>query len=116
MEIAERVRRFSPTVADEGNAPDAVGGKKLGRNKCGNHLHYRGYTGSIRFSEEDAVFHGKVMGLKALVSFEGDSVSTVTDDFYKAVDGYLEFWEVRRRPQTPDPFAAALQTPQAFPA
>ncbi|MCL2190408.1 MAG: type II toxin-antitoxin system HicB family antitoxin [Treponema sp.] len=60
-------------------------------NKYGSHLHYRGYTGSVRFSEEDAVFHGKVVGIKALVSFEGDSVSAITNDFHKAVDGYLEF-------------------------
>jgi len=59
--------------------------------KDGNHLHYRGYTGSIRFSEEDAVFFGKVIGIKALVSFEGDSVSSITSDFHKAVDEYLEF-------------------------
>ena len=57
------------------------------RDKDGSHLHYRGYTGSIRFSEEDAVFHGKVIGIKALVSFEGDSVSSITDDFHKAIVG-----------------------------
>ena len=61
------------------------------RDKYGNHLHYRGYTGSVRFSEEDAVFHGKVIGIKALISFEGDSVNAIIDDFHKAVDDYLDF-------------------------
>jgi len=57
----------------------------------GNCLHYKNYTGSVDFSEEDAVFHGKVIGIKSLVSFEGDSVSAITNDFHKAVDEYLEF-------------------------
>jgi predicted HicB family RNase H-like nuclease len=42
-------------------------------------------------SEEDAVFHGKVTGIKALISFEGDSVAALTDDFHNAVDEYIEF-------------------------
>jgi predicted HicB family RNase H-like nuclease len=56
-----------------------------------NYLHYKNYTGSVEFSEEDAVFHGKVIGIKALISFEGDSVSAIIDDFHKAVDEYLKF-------------------------
>jgi len=72
------------------------------RSKHGNHLQYRGYSGSIRFSEEDAVFHGKVIGIKALVSFEGDSVSSITSDFHKAVDEYLEFCAAKgKAPEKP---------------
>ena len=56
-----------------------------------NYLHYKGYTGSVEFSEEDAVFHGKVAGIKSLISFEGDSVSSITEDFHSAIDEYLEF-------------------------
>ena len=59
--------------------------------KADNYLHYKGYVGSVEFSEEDAVFHGKVVGIKALISYEGDSVSTITQDFRNAVDEYLVF-------------------------
>ena len=41
------------------------------------HLNYKGYTGSLEFSEADAVFHGKVIGVKSLISFEGDSVTAI---------------------------------------
>ena len=61
------------------------------QNRHGNYLHYKNYVGSVAFSEEDAVFHGKVMGIKALISFEGDSVSAITNDFHQAVDEYLKF-------------------------
>ena len=56
-----------------------------------NHMHYKGYTGSVEFSEEDAVFHGKVAGIKSLISFEGDSVASIIEDFHSAVDEYLAF-------------------------
>jgi predicted HicB family RNase H-like nuclease len=58
-----------------------------------NYINYRDYTGSIEFSEKDAVFHGKVIGIKSMISFEGDSVKTLTEDFHNAVDEYLEFCE-----------------------
>ena len=57
----------------------------------GNYLHYKNYVGIVEFSEEDSCFHGKVIGIKSLVSFEGDSVNSITDDFHKAVDEYLNF-------------------------
>jgi len=60
-------------------------------DKTGNYLHYRDYIGTVTFSEEDSVFHGKVMGIKALISFEGNSVSAITTDFHNAVDEYLKF-------------------------
>jgi len=59
--------------------------------KTSNCLHYKDYMGSIEFSEEDRVFHGKVTGIKALISFEGDSVSLIIEDFRNAVDEYLDF-------------------------
>ena len=46
-----------------------------------NYLHYKEYVGSVEFSEEDAVFFGKVVGIKDLISFEGDSVDAITTDF-----------------------------------
>ncbi|GAB7140994.1 type II toxin-antitoxin system HicB family antitoxin [Deferribacterales bacterium RsTz2092] len=55
-----------------------------------NYLSYKGYTGSVDFSEKDAVFHGRVMGIQSLISFEGDSVNAIKDDFHNAVDEYLE--------------------------
>ncbi|MCL2762885.1 MAG: type II toxin-antitoxin system HicB family antitoxin [Treponema sp.] len=70
--------------------------------KSGNYLHYKNYTGSVCFSEEDAVFHGKVIGIKALVSFEGNSVNAITNDFHKAVDEYLQFCAAKgKEPERP---------------
>jgi predicted HicB family RNase H-like nuclease len=62
-----------------------------------NYLHYKGYDGSIAFSEQDAVFHGKVVGISSLISFEGDSVKTIIADFHNAVDEYLEYCEKNKK-------------------
>ena len=35
-----------------------------------NTMEYKGYVGSVEFSEEDGLFYGKVMGIRALISYE----------------------------------------------
>ena len=62
-------------------------------NQHGNYLNYKNYVGSVEFSEEDSCFHGKIIGIKSLITFEGDCVKSITDDFHSAVDEYLEFCE-----------------------
>ena len=66
---------------------------KHGKNyqNHGNYLHYKNYTGSVELSEEDGVFHGKVVGIKALISFEGNSVNAIIKDFHDAIDEYFDF-------------------------
>ena len=39
-----------------------------------NTLKYKGYIGSVAFSEKDNVFFGKIEGIDGLVNFEGESV------------------------------------------
>lgn len=54
-----------------------------------NTMEYKGYVGSVEFSEEDGIFFGKVMGLRALLSYEGSTASELVSDFHGAVDDYL---------------------------
>jgi len=53
-------------------------------------LNYNNFTGSVRFSAEDNVFHGKIEGIRDLVTFEGQSVMELVEAFHEAVDDYLE--------------------------
>ena len=53
-------------------------------------MEYRGYLGSVEFSEEDGVFFGQVQGTRALISYEGTTAAELTEDFHNAVDDYLE--------------------------
>lgn len=65
-----------------------------------NTLTYKNYIGTVNFSEEDGVFFGKVIGITDSISFEGDSVESLTEDFHCAIDEYLEFCaENNKEPQ-----------------
>ena len=44
-----------------------------------NTLTYKGYIGSVAFSEKDNVFFGKIEGINGLVNFEGESVKELTN-------------------------------------
>lgn len=54
-----------------------------------NTLEYKGYIGSVEFSESDNVLFGKVQGIRSLISYEGTTVSELVEDFHGAVDDYL---------------------------
>jgi predicted HicB family RNase H-like nuclease len=56
-----------------------------------NTMTYKGYIGSVAYSEKDNVFFGKVEGIDGLVNFEGDSVKELTSSFHEAVDDYLDY-------------------------
>ena len=52
-------------------------------------MEYKGYVGSVEFSEQDGLFYGKVMGVRALISYEGTNASELVQDFHTAIDDYL---------------------------
>lgn len=59
-------------------------------------LKYKGYTGSVEFSEEDNCLFGKVQGLHGtLISYEGSTIDEIRADFEGAVDDYLALCEER---------------------
>jgi predicted HicB family RNase H-like nuclease len=69
------------------------------------YLKYKGYTGSVEYSEEDKCLFGKVQGMmKDGITYEGATVEELTRDFEGAVDDYLQMCEdkgiVPRKPYT----------------
>lgn len=54
-----------------------------------NLIEYKGYVGSVEFSENDGIFFGKVQGIRSLISYEGTNATELIDDFHGAVDDYL---------------------------
>lgn len=55
-----------------------------------NVMEYKGYIGTVEFSAESNILFGKVIGINGLVSYEGDSIRSLREDFEAAVDDYLE--------------------------
>jgi predicted HicB family RNase H-like nuclease len=57
-----------------------------------NKLEYKGYYGSIEYSQEDDCLFGKVMGMpNNLISYEGNTAAELFTDFKDAIDTYLDF-------------------------
>ena len=70
-------------------------------------LNHNGYTGSVEFSEEDELLHGKLIGIRDAITYEGKDVKSLRRNFRKAVDEYLAFCEAEGK--TPDkPFKGSL--------
>ena len=52
------------------------------------YLKYKGYTGSVEYSEEDNCLFGKVQGMtKDSITYEGATVDELTADFHGAHSG-----------------------------
>ena len=67
-----------------------------------NMLTHKGYFGSVQYSEEDRVFHGKIEFIRSLVSYEGTDVDSLETAFQEAVDDYLELCaEQGKEPEQP---------------
>lgn len=58
-----------------------------------NIIEYKGYVGSVEFSEQNGLFFGKVQGIRSLISYEGESAKELVQDFHDAIDEYLETCE-----------------------
>ena len=70
-------------------------------------LNCKGYTGHIEFDNEAGIFHGEVLDLRDVVTFQGKSVDELSQAFKDSVDDYLEFCEGRG--EEPDkPFSGKL--------
>ena len=53
-------------------------------------FHYMDFKGSVEYSSEDACFHGKIIGINDLVSYEGDTIEALHKDFVESVNEYIE--------------------------
>ena len=54
-------------------------------------MEYKNFTGSIEFSEDDNLFFGKVLGIRALLSYEGSTPGDLEQAFHRVVDDYIAF-------------------------
>ena len=54
-------------------------------------MEYKGYSAKVEFDEGANIFHGEVINLRDVVTFEGKSVDQLRKAFQDSVDDYLEF-------------------------
>lgn len=65
-------------------------------------MQYRGYRARVTFDEDAETFHGTVLHLRDVITFEADSVAGLKREFRDSVDDYLAFCvELGREPERP---------------
>jgi predicted HicB family RNase H-like nuclease len=58
-------------------------------------LTYKGYHGKVEFDDEAGLFHGEVVDLRDVITFQGKSVDELHQAFCDSIDDYLEFCQER---------------------
>jgi hypothetical protein len=53
-------------------------------------LEYKGYSGTVEYSAADQVLHGRVLGIRSMLTYEGTSLDSLRRDFEETIDDYIE--------------------------
>ena len=67
-------------------------------------MKYKDYTGTVEVDEESKVLYGRVLGLRDMITFEGESFAELEQAFHDSVDVYLD-WCAERRESPEKPFS-----------
>lgn len=70
-------------------------------------MKYKGYYGEVAYDNEAKIFHGELVGIRAVITFQGTTVPDLEQAFKDSIDDYLEWCKKRRK--TPEkPFSGKL--------
>jgi predicted HicB family RNase H-like nuclease len=65
-------------------------------------MEYKGYIGKVEFDNEAEIFHGEVINVRDVITFEGGSVEELKQAFEDSVNDYLDFCAKRgEEPEKP---------------
>jgi predicted HicB family RNase H-like nuclease len=67
-------------------------------------MEYKGYKARVEFDDEANLFHGQVLGIRDVVTFQGTSVAELCKEFEASVADYLE-WCAERGEEPDKPFS-----------
>ena len=58
-------------------------------------MKYKGYIGHVEYDDEAKIFHGEVVGLNDIITFQGKSVDELEQSFKASVEDYLNWCKER---------------------
>ena len=58
-------------------------------------MKYKGYFGQVAYDDEAKLFHGEVIGLKDVITFQGTTVEEIEQAFKDSIDDYLAWCKER---------------------
>jgi len=63
-------------------------------------MKYKGYLGQVDYDDDAKIFYGEVIGIKDVITFQGESVQELEKAFKDSIDDYLAF--CKERGEKPD--------------
>lgn len=54
-------------------------------------MQYKGYSGRVEYDDDAEIFHGEVIGLRDVITFQGTTVEEIKQAFKESVDDYIDF-------------------------
>jgi predicted HicB family RNase H-like nuclease len=60
-----------------------------------NMMRYKGYEAVVEYDEDAEIFHGEVINLRDVITFQGKSVSELKKALAGSVEDYLTFCSER---------------------
>lgn len=79
-----------------------MAGKGTRGGSSKNIMEYKGYIGKVEYDNDAGVFHGEVINMRDVVTFQGASVEELRQALIDSVDDYLEFCAQRgEEPEKP---------------
>jgi len=70
-------------------------------------MEYKGYLGRAEFDDEANIFHGQVINIRDVITFQGKSVDELHQAFKDSVEDYLDFC-AERGEEPEQPFSGRL--------
>jgi len=58
-------------------------------------MRYKGYLGRVEYDDQAKLFHGEVIGLKDIITFQGTTVKELEKAFKASVDDYFAWCKER---------------------
>jgi predicted HicB family RNase H-like nuclease len=58
-------------------------------------MKYKGYIGHVEYDDEAKIFHGEVVGLRDIITFQGKSVEELEQAFHDSINDYLNWCKER---------------------
>lgn len=58
-------------------------------------MKYKGYMGQVEYDAEAKLFHGEVIGLKDVITFQGTTTEEIERAFKDSIDDYLMWCKER---------------------
>ena len=78
-------------------------------------MEYKGYIARVEYDDKAKLFHGQVMNLRDVITFQGRSVTELRKALRDSVDDYVEFCAERgEKPEKPFSGKVLLRLTRSF--